>query len=770
MATRADIDLLNASRAAASRDREISIAAQDSLTRSKGQVTNALQVEGQLRAADFDRKTRLMQLNMSADMAKIQTQFQAAGMQQDAEKLGLMREQFGFSKEQAEKSNYFQEEMLAQGDTKIAMEKKGQQDRADQGWAGLGLQGEAMRIGAEQFNLEYGLRVKGYDTDTMFKEKDMAMRLATSNANLALTRLQTQGATYDLLKKIRSMGPEDMQQSMDVFTQGSALAAEWQGVADKAEGNRILAEGALSTAQTAFGDSMFQLDPEKQQENKIKYNAVGEFSNFLVDNLKGSDDKDNTMMRNTVVDMGKGLVDKVWTKISHLEEQEQKAVTSGLGNSVITRPTGTTSTLIEEAAKETGLETYTKMAINKFGYQKGKSVLRNTFGSKEAGDQTIYDSAVKLDGLIQRKKLYPNDAQIDQEYRAARVDFLRHVSPKSDPNKGVDFNVAASADETAGEQGLTNFATYMMTNQGSTIYSALQAKQASAAETKKIADANRRRESTLFMVDQTLDVIGGMSTPEQMKATVEQWDAQADSSGRYESAASSTEMPSTEFKPILFRNPVSRPASVPEGQSSFQTQGTAKDFMRVEDASAEIGNLESKFAPGSDESKVVKGFGNTWKTYHEPMMTAARENNIPPGVLASFIQVESEGNPKAVSSVGAQGLGQFMPDTWKEVAPAGADPFDPQANIDATAKYLSQLYSKFRDWRLVGAAYNGGQGRLSRRDNDISRMPPESREYVKKLDIFFNSDLGNTDLFKLVPMSVAANSGGGNYVPDPNGY
>lgn len=43
---------------------------------------------------------------------------------------------------------------------------------------------------------------------------------------------------------------------------------------------------------------------------------------------------------------------------------------------------------------------------------------------------------------------------------------------------------------------------------------------------------------------------------------------------------------------------------------------------------------------------------------------------IPAPVIAAQIQTESAWNPRAVSPVGAQGIAQFMPDTW---AAAGRD-------------------------------------------------------------------------------------------------
>ncbi|HSF85342.1 MAG TPA: transglycosylase SLT domain-containing protein [Acidimicrobiia bacterium] len=69
----------------------------------------------------------------------------------------------------------------------------------------------------------------------------------------------------------------------------------------------------------------------------------------------------------------------------------------------------------------------------------------------------------------------------------------------------------------------------------------------------------------------------------------------------------------------------------------------------------------------------------------------------------SVIDCESNGDPNAVNpSSGASGLFQFLPSTWASAAPqagwAGADVFDPGANV-ATAYWLySQFTEPWQQW------------------------------------------------------------------------
>lgn len=73
---------------------------------------------------------------------------------------------------------------------------------------------------------------------------------------------------------------------------------------------------------------------------------------------------------------------------------------------------------------------------------------------------------------------------------------------------------------------------------------------------------------------------------------------------------------------------------------------------------------------------------------------AAQKYGIPAGHLETFGKIESGFNPGAVNKgSGAAGLGQFIPSTWRQYG-KGADPLNPEANVDATARlYLDNKRS-----------------------------------------------------------------------------
>jgi soluble lytic murein transglycosylase-like protein len=102
---------------------------------------------------------------------------------------------------------------------------------------------------------------------------------------------------------------------------------------------------------------------------------------------------------------------------------------------------------------------------------------------------------------------------------------------------------------------------------------------------------------------------------------------------------------------------------------------------------------------------------------------------------------ESGGNPNAVSSAGARGLMQLMPQTARDpgfgIAPARNE--SPQENLRVGREYLAAMLSRYGgDQTLALAAYNAGPGRVDAalqaaggdRQAAIARLPAETRNYV----------------------------------------
>ena len=111
---------------------------------------------------------------------------------------------------------------------------------------------------------------------------------------------------------------------------------------------------------------------------------------------------------------------------------------------------------------------------------------------------------------------------------------------------------------------------------------------------------------------------------------------------------------------------------------------------------------------------------------------ASQRFGIPEHWIRAVLRVESAGDVRAISSAGAMGLMQVMPDTWAGLRRRhglGRDPYDPRDNILAGTAYLREMRNRYGNVAAMLAAYNAGPGRyeasLSGRP-----LPSETRAYL----------------------------------------
>jgi len=114
------------------------------------------------------------------------------------------------------------------------------------------------------------------------------------------------------------------------------------------------------------------------------------------------------------------------------------------------------------------------------------------------------------------------------------------------------------------------------------------------------------------------------------------------------------------------------------------------------------------------------------EAYAAPIGRASQRWSVSATLLAAQLQQESGFNPNAVSSAGARGIAQFMPDT--AAAYGLADPTDAAAAIDAQAHLMRDLLRQFGSVPLALAAYNAGPKRVL----ECGCVPPipETTAYV----------------------------------------
>ncbi len=118
------------------------------------------------------------------------------------------------------------------------------------------------------------------------------------------------------------------------------------------------------------------------------------------------------------------------------------------------------------------------------------------------------------------------------------------------------------------------------------------------------------------------------------------------------------------------------------------------------------------------------------RTYDRHIRQAASRHRVDPLLIRAIIQTESNFNPRAISSHGAQGLMQLMPETARDLQVK--NPFDPWQNIAGGTRYFRRLLDWYNgDLALSLAAYNAGPGRVPK-NGSIPRIP-ETMAYVNKV-------------------------------------
>ena len=120
---------------------------------------------------------------------------------------------------------------------------------------------------------------------------------------------------------------------------------------------------------------------------------------------------------------------------------------------------------------------------------------------------------------------------------------------------------------------------------------------------------------------------------------------------------------------------------------------------------------------------------------YELVQRYASRYNLEKELICAVIKAESDYNPKAVSTRGAQGLMQLIPETARDLKVS--DPFDVQENIRGGSQYLRMMLDQFSgDLDLALAAYNAGPSAVK----EYGGVPPykETIRYVEKVKAFLD--------------------------------
>lgn len=163
--------------------------------------------------------------------------------------------------------------------------------------------------------------------------------------------------------------------------------------------------------------------------------------------------------------------------------------------------------------------------------------------------------------------------------------------------------------------------------------------------------------------------------------------------------------------------------------------------------SIQLANLQSQYHASATQAKTNTSFqtaleqaslstgSNQLEQYFQE---ASNTYGVPISLLKAVAKAESNFNQNVVSSAGAVGIMQLMPETAKDLGVNNI--YDTRENIMGGAKELSRLLKRYDgDLTLTLAGYNAGIGNVQK----YGGVPPftETQNYIKKVTSYMGQDI-----------------------------
>ena len=147
------------------------------------------------------------------------------------------------------------------------------------------------------------------------------------------------------------------------------------------------------------------------------------------------------------------------------------------------------------------------------------------------------------------------------------------------------------------------------------------------------------------------------------------------------------------------------------------------------------GNISNKNYVAADVSNLTVD-----ERIENAVQVYSNKYGVDSNLVKAIIKTESNFDPNVVSSAGAKGLMQLMPENCRDLGVE--DPFNIEQNIEGGVKHIKEYIDRYDgDIEMALMAYNGGPTRMMNRGvtsiDDIYKMPKETQNYVPKVMSYY---------------------------------
>ena len=196
-------------------------------------------------------------------------------------------------------------------------------------------------------------------------------------------------------------------------------------------------------------------------------------------------------------------------------------------------------------------------------------------------------------------------------------------------------------------------------------------------------------------------------------------------------------MPMPQAYPMQSVFSYAQPYRMPQMPSLFNFQQSNNIFSNSNLNNDGRGNIAKSDFSLKAKAPASKGKVLSKTEYVRLACDAAKKYGVDERLVLAVIDKESKFKNNLTSPAGAQGLMQLMPSTARGLGVT--NPMDPAQNIDGGVRLLKQLLDKYNgNVKNALAAYNWGEGNLSKYFAGKKDMPAETKDYITIADNYKN--------------------------------